>query len=254
MQFRSLRRARNSFGFSALLILAAALFAFAAASSTASAQVLVSVSVAPPVLPVYAQPVCPGPGYIWTPGYWAYTDDGGYYWVPGTWVEPPEVGFLWTPGYWGWNNNVYVWNAGYWGPEVGFYGGINYGFGYTGFGYAGGYWRDRQFYYNSRVNNVNVPSSTTSTRRTSSFTKRASAITAAMAVSARAPPPRRKNSPMNITSSAPRRKKSTPTRPARTAISSLPSTTAVPRSRPRPGPAISKAPTWSRRKPRPRNA
>ena len=156
MQFFSLRRARNSFGFSTLLILAAALFAFAAASSTASAQVLVSVSVAPPALPVYAQPVCPGPGYLWTPGYWAYTDDGGYYWVPGTWVEPPEVGFLWTPGYWGWNNNVYVWNAGYWGPEVGFYGGINYGFGYTGFGYAGGYWRDRQFYYNSRVNNVNV--------------------------------------------------------------------------------------------------
>ncbi len=50
----------------------------------------------------------------------------------------------------------YLWNAGYWGPEVGFYGGINYGFGYTGYGYEGGYWRDRHFYYNSRVNNVNV--------------------------------------------------------------------------------------------------
>jgi hypothetical protein len=156
MQFFSLRRARRSFGFSSGLILAAALFAFATASSTASAQVVVSVSVAPPALPVYTQPICPAPGYIWTPGYWAYTDDGGYYWVPGTWVEPPEVGFLWTPGYWGWNNGVYLWNAGYWGPEVGFYGGINYGFGYTGYGYEGGYWRDRNFYYNSRVNNVNV--------------------------------------------------------------------------------------------------
>src|SRR5580704_16745231 len=100
MQFFSLRRARRSFGFSSWLILAAALFAFAATSHTASAQVVVSVSVAPPALPVYTQPICPAPGYIWTPGYWAYSDDGGYYWVPGTWVEAPEVGLLWTPGYW----------------------------------------------------------------------------------------------------------------------------------------------------------
>ena len=26
-------------------------------------------------------------------------------------------------------------NAGYWGPHVGFYGGINYGYGYGGVGY-----------------------------------------------------------------------------------------------------------------------
>jgi hypothetical protein len=155
MQFFSLRGARK-FGLSSWLVLAAALFAFTVTSSTASAQIVVSVRIAPPPLLVYTQPVCPGEGYIWTPGYWAYSDDGGYFWVPGTWVEAPEVGFLWTPGYWGWNDGVYVWNAGYWGPEVGFYGGINYGFGYTGFGYAGGYWRDRHFYYNSRVNNVNV--------------------------------------------------------------------------------------------------
>src|SRR5262249_10457129 len=32
----------------------------------------VSIGIAPPVLPVYDQPLCPGPGYIWTPGYWAY--------------------------------------------------------------------------------------------------------------------------------------------------------------------------------------
>src|SRR4051812_14202046 len=45
------------------------------------AGVFVSVTVAPPVLPVYVQPACPGDGYIWTPGYWAYGPDG-YYWVP----------------------------------------------------------------------------------------------------------------------------------------------------------------------------
>ena len=43
---------------------------------------------------------------------------------------------------------------GYWAPEVGFYGGIDYGFGYTGYGYEGGYWNDRAFFYNTAVNNI----------------------------------------------------------------------------------------------------
>ncbi len=130
------------------------LLAMTAGVSTAPAQVAVGVSitVAPPLLPVYDQPPIPGPGYIWTPGYWAW-DDGDYYWVPGTWVEPPEVGLLWTPGYWGWNDGIYAWNAGYWGPHVGFYGGINYGFGYGGVGYGGGFWRGGVFSYNRTVNN-----------------------------------------------------------------------------------------------------
>ena len=37
----------------------------------ARAGIFISVGFAPPVLPVYAQPYCPGDGYIWTPGYWA---------------------------------------------------------------------------------------------------------------------------------------------------------------------------------------
>jgi hypothetical protein len=119
------------------------------------AGVSISVTIAPPVLPVYEQPPCPDDGYIWTPGYWSYGPDG-YYWVPGTWVMPPTVGLLWTPGYWGLGNGVYVWHVGYWGPHVGFYGGVNYGFGYLGTGYEGGYWRDRHFYYNRTVNNVNI--------------------------------------------------------------------------------------------------
>jgi hypothetical protein len=36
------------------------------------AQIGVAVSFGPPELPVYEQPVCPGEGYIWTPGYWAW--------------------------------------------------------------------------------------------------------------------------------------------------------------------------------------
>jgi hypothetical protein len=133
------------------------LLAILAMPSTVQPQVAVGVSVniGPPALPVYAQPICPGPGYIWTPGYWAY-GEAGYYWVPGTWVVAPAVGLLWTPGYWGWGGAVYVWHAGYWGPHVGFYGGINYGFGYGGVGFAGGEWRRGVYHYNTAVTNVNT--------------------------------------------------------------------------------------------------
>ena len=117
--------------------------------------IAVSISVAPPVLPVYAQPVCPGDGYLWAPGYWAW-DDGDYYWVPGTWILAPEAGFLWTPGYWGWGNGAYIWHAGYWGEHIGFYGGINYGFGYVGTGFEGGYWQGEKVFYNTSVMNVNT--------------------------------------------------------------------------------------------------
>jgi hypothetical protein len=132
----------------------------AALSSTSSAQIGIgigiSVHIGPPALPVYEQPICPSPGFLWTPGYWAWSDDAGYYWVPGTWVEPPTVGLLWTPGYWGWNNGLYVWNAGYWGPHIGFYGGVNYGFGYGGVGFVGGEWRGGAFFYNTAVMHVDT--------------------------------------------------------------------------------------------------
>jgi hypothetical protein len=118
----------------------------------AQASVFVSVAIAPPVLPVYVQPPLPAPGYIWTPGYWAY-GDAGYYWVPGAWVMPPQAGVLWTPGYWGFVGGLYAWHPGYWGPHVGFYGGVNYGFGYGGIGFFGGEWRGGVFAYNSAVAN-----------------------------------------------------------------------------------------------------
>jgi len=100
--------------------------------------------------------MCPGDGYLWTPGYWAYDYDvSDYYWVPGTWVMAPEVGFLWTPAYWGWGGDGFVFYDGYWGPNVGFYGGINYGFGYFGMGFEGGRWDGGHFFYNRSVNNIN---------------------------------------------------------------------------------------------------
>lgn len=111
------------------------------------------VNLAPPPIVVFDQPTCPGDGYVWTPGYYQY-GDYGYYWVPGQWVMPPSVGVLWTPGYWGYVSGKYAWHAGYWGPQVGFYGGINYGNGYTGSGFTGGRWEGKMFMHNAAVSKV----------------------------------------------------------------------------------------------------
>jgi len=124
-------------------------------SAAAFAQIQVYVSFGPPPIPVYEQPICPGDGYIWIPGYWAW-DGYEYYWVPGSWVLPPTIGVLWTPGYWEWGGSGFFFHQGYWGPHVGFYGGINYGFGYFGRGYEGGRWDGEHFFYNRAVNNINV--------------------------------------------------------------------------------------------------
>jgi hypothetical protein len=125
-------------------------------SAVSSAQIGVAIRIGPPALPVYEQPLCPGDGYLWTPGYWGYDYDvTDYYWVPGTWVMAPEIGFLWTPAYWGWGGDGFVFYDGYWGPNVGFYGGINYGFGYFGSGFEGGRWDRGHFFYNRSVSNVN---------------------------------------------------------------------------------------------------
>jgi hypothetical protein len=129
--------------------------AFFALSAASFAQIGISIRIGPPTLPVYEQPLCPGDGYLWTPGYWAYGDDG-YFWVPGTWVLAPEPGFLWTPGYWGWGGEAFLFHEGFWGPQVGFYGGINYGFGYFGNGFEGGRWQGDHFFYNRSVMNVNI--------------------------------------------------------------------------------------------------
>jgi hypothetical protein len=120
---------------------------------SSQAGVFISVGFAPPVLPVYVQPDCPQPGLMWTPGYWAYGPDG-YFWVPGAWVPAPYEGALWTPGYWGWSNGLFVFHEGYWGRHIGYYGGVNYGFGYFGIGFAGGEWRGHDFFYNTAVMHV----------------------------------------------------------------------------------------------------
>jgi len=136
---------------SARFLLFALLLCVVPASSYAG--VFISVGFAPPVLPVYEQPLCPEEGWMWMPGYWAYGDDG-YYWVPGSWVPAPYEGALWTPPYWGWSSGFYMFHPGYWGRHVGYYGGVNYGFGYMGIGFVGGRWHGHDFEYNRAVMRV----------------------------------------------------------------------------------------------------
>lgn len=113
------------------------------------------VNVAPPPLPSYEQPAIPGDGYLWVPGFWAWRKSvPDYFWVPGTWVHPPRPGLLWTPPYWSRVDDGYAFHEGYWGEQVGFYGGIRYGFGYTGNGFQGGQWKDGKFSYNRVLNNL----------------------------------------------------------------------------------------------------
>ncbi len=140
----------------AVRLLLLALFMLVMAAS-ASAQVGFVITFGPPALPIYEQPLCPGENYIWVPGYWAFDYDyNDYFWVPGTWVLAPEPGLYWTPGYWAWTGDRFFFHEGYWAPEVGFYGGIVYGFGYFGDGYEGGRWDHDRFFYNRAVTNVNV--------------------------------------------------------------------------------------------------
>ena len=69
------------------------------AADSSQVGVGVAITTPPPALPVYDQPVCPGDGYVWTPGYWAWTDDSNdYYWVPGTWVARSRSRLTLDPG------------------------------------------------------------------------------------------------------------------------------------------------------------
>jgi hypothetical protein len=142
-----------SYALATTLLISFSPFDLSYAQSTDCAVTGISAEEAPPELPDYEQPPIPAPGYIWTPGYWAWNNED-YYWVPGTWTEPPEEGLLWTPPYWGFVNGAYVFHRGYWGPHVGFYGGVDYGYGYGGRGFEGGHWDHGAFYYNRAVTNL----------------------------------------------------------------------------------------------------
>jgi WXXGXW repeat (2 copies) len=83
------------------------------AVATAPVASDVYVEQTPPVVRVETQTVSPGPGYIWTPGYWRWSGTG-YVWVSGAWVRPPRVTAVWVPGHWVHRARGWVYIPGHW--------------------------------------------------------------------------------------------------------------------------------------------
>jgi len=71
------------------------------------------VRVAPPPPQYGVLGVAPGPGYIWTEGYWDWRG-GQWFWVRGTWLRPPRPGAVWVPGHWVEYNGRYRFVRGHW--------------------------------------------------------------------------------------------------------------------------------------------
>ena len=57
--------------------------------------------------------VAPGPGYVWTEGFWDRRG-GSWNWVSGRWMRPPRPHARWVPGYWSPDGHGYRFRQGYW--------------------------------------------------------------------------------------------------------------------------------------------
>ena len=57
--------------------------------------------------------VAPGPGYVWTNGYWDRRGSN-WGWVEGRWVRPPRRGAVWVNHEWRREGNGYRFHRGYW--------------------------------------------------------------------------------------------------------------------------------------------
>ena len=88
-------------------------------SSTAFARVGVDVGISvggPPPPPRVVGPVgvAPGPGYVWTNGYWDWRG-GTWGWVDGHWAVPPHGHHVWVePYYHPYGGGAYHYHRGYW--------------------------------------------------------------------------------------------------------------------------------------------
>ena len=127
-------------------------------SLTSFAQIAVTISFGPPALPVYSSSRFaqargtsgrPATGPMTT-----VTATTTGFRARGYWLPKSAISGLRLTGVGAVTDSFSI--QGYWGPQVGFYGGIAYGYGYFGHGYEGGRWNNGQFYYNRSVNNINV--------------------------------------------------------------------------------------------------
>ena len=73
----------------------------------------VVVTEAPPQPQLDVLVAAPGPGYVWTPGYWSWR--GHWVWVGGRWVIAPHPRAVFVPGRWVRHGHGWVWVRGHWG-------------------------------------------------------------------------------------------------------------------------------------------
>ena len=85
----------------------------ATSSACAAPRGRVYVRVGPPAPVVERVVVAPGPGYVWTPGFYRW-DGRAYAWVPGRYVLPPRARAVWVPGHWTRERHGWFWVEGHW--------------------------------------------------------------------------------------------------------------------------------------------
>ena len=57
--------------------------------------------------------VAPGPGYLWTDGFWDLRG-GRWVWAEGRWMRPPRRGAMWVHSEWRHEGNRWRFHRGYW--------------------------------------------------------------------------------------------------------------------------------------------
>ena len=57
--------------------------------------------------------VAPGPGFVWTEGYWNLAGSR-WLWMPGRWMRPPHRNAVWVAPEWRQEGRGYRFHRGYW--------------------------------------------------------------------------------------------------------------------------------------------
>jgi hypothetical protein len=83
-------------------------------AGTAPGQVVYEQAPPPPPAPVAEVVVaCPGPEFVWLPGYYSY-GPGGYFWISGRWALPPRHHSHYFAPHWEHGPRGYIWVGGAW--------------------------------------------------------------------------------------------------------------------------------------------
>ena len=94
------------------LLLATSVFA-----APAYAQISFNINIAPPA-PQYEVVPNLAPGYVWAPGYWAWTGER-HVWVRGRTIVQRD-GYRWSPDRWEQRDQGYYRSAGHWESDRGY--------------------------------------------------------------------------------------------------------------------------------------